>query len=59
MISVMSDGEKEAVDSTKSFVEKMLTLSNLPSPSTEKKKEISKMKQQQNKVESSATVSAE
>lgn len=55
----MSDGEKEAVDSTKSFVEKMLTLSNLPSPSTEKKKEISKMKQQQNKVESSATVSAE
>lgn len=38
MISVTSDGEKEAVDSTKSFVEKMLTLSNLPSPSTEKEK---------------------
>lgn len=38
----MSDGEGEAVDSTKSSVEKMLALSNLPTLSTEKEKRSQK-----------------
>lgn len=36
VIFVMSDGGIETVNSTKNFLEKMLALSNLPTPSTEK-----------------------